>query len=132
MRKLLLLAALCAAASAHAGAPTPAAAIEQFLKHELEGGRLHGDSGFEQVHLVEAWKTEAPRCEGTRCKVTVTYTYSATAQLGLEQAVPHPQGGSAQAEYIVLQQGGQWQVESGKDTPHVSRAALEKMLREGL
>jgi len=46
--------------------------------------------------------------------------------------VPHPKGGTAQAEYVVQQQGGQWQVETGKDTPHVSRVAMEKMLKEGL
>jgi hypothetical protein len=132
MKKLTILAALCAAFSAHAAEATPQAAVDQFLKFELEGGRLHGDSGFEQVHLVDAWKADAPRCEGARCKVTVTFTYTPTAGLDLEQAVPHPKGGTAQAEYVLQQQGGQWQVETGKDTPHVSRVAMEKMLKEGL
>jgi len=132
MKKLTILAALCAAFSAHAAEATPQAAVDQFLKFELEGGRLHAESGFEQVHLVDAWKADAPRCEGARCKVTVTFTYTPTAGLDLEQAVPHPKGGTAQAEYVVQQQGGQWQVETGKDTPHVSRVAMEKMLKEGL
>jgi len=132
MKNLITLAALCAAFSAHAAEATPQAAIDQFLKFELEGGRLHAESGFEQVHLVDAWKADAPRCEGARCKVTVTFTYTPTAGLDLEQAVPHPKGGTAQAEYVVQQQGGQWQVETGKDTPHVSRVAMEKMLKEGL
>lgn len=133
MRTLLTLAALCAAISSQAAAaPTPEAATEQFLKHELEGGRLQGDSGFDQVHLVEAWQAGAPRCEGARCKVSVTFTYSPTARLGMEQAVPHPEGGSAQVEYEIRQQGGQWQLDAGKAAPHVSRAAMEKMLREGL
>ncbi len=132
MKKLTILAALCAAFSAHAAEATPQAAVDQFLKFELEGGRLHAESGFDQVHLVDAWKADAPRCEGARCKVTVTFTYTPTAGLDLEQAVPHPKGGTAQAEYVVQQQGGQWQVETGKDTPHVSRVAMEKMLKEGL
>jgi|GEM_PF-1493932 len=134
MKKLLTLAALCAAFTAHAAESTPQAALDQFLKFELDGGRLHNDTEgyYEQVHLVDASKTEALNCDGARCKATVTYTYTATASLDLEQAVPHPKGGTAQVEYIVLQKGGQWQVETGKDTPHVSRVAMEKMLREGL
>jgi hypothetical protein len=134
MKNILALAALCAAFTAHAAESTPQAALDQFLKFELDGGRLHNDTEgyYEQVHLVDASKTEALTCDGTRCKAIVTYTYAPTAGLDMEQAVPHPKGGSAQVEYIVQQKGGQWQVETGKDTPHVSRVAMEKMLREGL
>lgn len=132
MRNLIPLAALGLALSAHAAAPTPQAAVEQFLKFELEGGRLQGDSGFDQVHLVETWKADAARCEAARCKVTVTFSYTPTARLEIEQAAPHPEGGSAQVEYTVVQQGGQWQAEAAQGAPHVSRAAMEKMLREGL
>lgn len=134
MKNLIALAALCAGFTAQAAEPTPQAALDQFLKFELDGGRLHNDTEgyYEQVHLVDASKTEALNCEGARCKAIVTYTYTATAGLDMEQAVPHPKGGSAQVEYIVLQKGGQWQVETGKDTPHVSRVAMEKLLREGL
>jgi len=134
MKNLIILAALCAAFTAHASEATPQAALDQFLKFELDGGRLHNDAEgyFEQVHLVDAWKTDALSCEGVRCKAIVTYTYTPTATLDMEQAVPHPKGGSAQLEYVVQQKEGQWQVESGKDTPHVLRTAMEKMLREGL
>jgi hypothetical protein len=132
MKKLTLLAAFFAATTAHAAEATPQAAVDQFLKFELEGGRLHAESGFEQVHLVEAWQAEAPRCAGARCKVTIRFTYSPTAALGMEQAVPHPDGGSGQVEYTVQQQGGQWQLDAGKEIPHVSRLAMEKMLKEGL
>jgi hypothetical protein len=134
MKKMTILAALCAAISAHAAEATPQAALDQFLKFELDGGRLHNDTEgyYEQVHLVDSWKTDAVNCEGARCKATVTFTYTPTSGLDMEQAVPHPKGGSAQVDYIVLQKGGQWQVEVGKDTPHVSRVAMEKMLKEGL
>jgi len=134
MKNILALAALCAAFSAHAAEATPQAALDQFLKFELDAGRLHNDTEgyYEQVHLVDASKIDSLNCDGARCKATVTFTYTPTAGLDMEQAVPHPKGGSAQVEYIVLQKGGQWEVETGKDTPHVSRAAMEKMLREGL
>ena len=134
MKKLLTLAAMCAAFTAHAAESTPQAALDQFLKFELDAGRLHSDTEgyYEQVHLVDAVKTDALNCEGARCKAIVTFTYTPTAGLDMEQAVPHPKGGNSQVEYVLLQQGGQWQVEMGKDTPHVSRLAMEKMLREGL
>lgn len=134
MKNLIILAALCAAFSAQAAETTPQAALDQFLKFELDGGRLHNDTEgyYEQVHLVDGWKTDAVKCDGARCKATVTFTYTPTSGLDMEQAVPHPKGGTAQVEYVVLQNGGQWQVEAGKDTPHVSRVALEKMLKEGL
>jgi len=134
MKKLTALAALCAALTAHAAESTPQAALDQFLKFELDAGRLHNDTEgyYEQVHLVDASKIDSLKCDGARCKATVTFTYTPTGGLDMEQAVPHPKGGSAQVEYIVLQKGGQWEVETGKDTPHVSRVAMEKMLREGL
>ena len=134
MKKLLTLAALCAAFTAHAAESTPQAALDQFLKFELDAGRLHSDTEgyYEQVHLVDAVKTDALNCEGARCKAIVTFTYTPTAGLDMEQAVPHPKGGNSQVEYVLQQKGGQWQVEMGKDTPHVSRLAMEKMLREGL
>jgi len=134
MKKLIALAALSAAFTAHAAESTPQAALDQFLKFELDAGRLHNDTEgyYEQVHLVDAVKTDELNCEGARCKAIVTFTYTPTAGLDMEQAVPHPKGGTSQVEYVVLQKGGQWQVEMGKDTPHVSRAAMEKMLREGL
>lgn len=134
MKKLITLAALCAAFSAHAAESTPQAALDQFLKFELDGGRLRNDTEgyYEQVHLIDAWKTDALNCEGARCKAIVTYTYAPTATLDMEQAVPHPKGGNSQVEYVVLQKGGQWEVETGKDTPHVLRVAMEKMLRDGL
>ncbi len=134
MKKLITLAALCAAFTAHAAETTPQAALDQFLQFELDGGRLKNDTEgyYEQVHLVDASKTEALNCEGARCKAIVTFTYTPTASLDMEQAVPHPKGGTSQVEYVLLQKGGQWQVETGKDTPHVSRVAMEKLLREGL
>ena len=78
MKKLTILAALCAAISAHAAEATPQAALDQFLKFELDGGRLHNDTEgyYEQVHLVDSWKTDAVNCEGARCKATVTFTYT--------------------------------------------------------
>ncbi|WP_028104820.1 hypothetical protein [Pseudoduganella violaceinigra] len=134
MKKIIILGALCAAFSAHAAEATPQAALDQFLRFELDGGRLRNDTEgyFEQVHLVDGWKTDALNCDAARCKAVVTFNYTPTAGLDMEQAVPHPKGGSSQVEYTVLQKGGQWQVESGKDTPHVSRVAMEKLLKDGL
>src|SRR5262245_27281878 len=75
MKNLITLAALCAAFTAHAAEATPQAAVDQFLKFELEGGRLHNDTEgyYEQVHLVDAAKVDAVNCEGPRCKATITF-----------------------------------------------------------
>jgi len=145
MRHLITLAALGAALSAQA-APTPQAAVEQFLRFELDGGRLqpwpfqkylavaagYEEPGWDQVHLVEAWKAGEPRCAANRCKVTVSFTYAPTAKMGAEQVVPHPDGGTEQVDYVAVQKDGQWLLESSNGIPRVSAAVMDKMLRDGL
>lgn len=146
MKKLIFLAALGAALSAQAAAPTPQAAVEQFLKFELEGGRLqswpfqhylavapgYDEPGWDQVHVVESWKAGPARCEAGRCKVTVSFSYTATEKLGAEQVIPHPGGGTEQVEYVAVERGGQWLLESSNGAPRIARATMDKMLKDGL
>lgn len=145
MRTLTTLAALCVAFSAHA-APTPEAALQQFLQFELDGGRLQAwpyqrylavpagyeEPGWDTVHVVQGYQAGAPRCAAARCTLTVTFAYAPTASLGAEQVVAHPEGGSEQVEYVAVQQDGQWLLASSNGTPRVSLAVLKKMLSDGL
>jgi hypothetical protein len=145
MRKIIALGALCLSPLAHAW-PTPQAAVEEFLKFEQDGGRLQAwphanylavaanyeEPGWDEIHVIKSYQVGAPRCEGERCKVSVAFVYEPTAALGLQQVVARPNGGTESLDYVAVQKGGTWLLESSNGAPRVTPAAIKRMLSDGL
>lgn len=120
--------------------PTPRAAIEEFLKFELAGGRLdawdfakylavdpgYDEPGWDMVHLVRSGVVKSVRCEKTECTGEVLFTFEPTTGFKNAQVAPHPRGGNELVSYRLVFRAGQWLLAASQGMPKVSLAGFKR------
>lgn len=125
-RLVLLVSCTAVSTLAHAWA-TPRDAIERFMRFELEGGRLEGNSlamsrrrefmrispgddapGWDRVELVHAYTVERVECASdTHCTATVRFVFDGSLILDVS-VVPHIDGETGVATYGIVNDDGRW------------------------
>jgi hypothetical protein len=145
MRLLAVLIACLVAPPASAW-DTPRKAIDEFLKFELEGGRLeswpfkkylavgadYDEPGWDEIELIQEAKVLPLACDEARCQAPVEFTFTPTGGKNLQQVTPHLSGGKETVTYVVVQRKGQWLLASSNGKPRVSYTAFKRRFPNGL
>lgn len=117
---------------------TPREAVDEFLKFELDGGRLqswpfdkyldvvaeYDEPGWDSVHVIRKAEVVEFGCSSERCTARVRFDFEPTSTFTSERALPHPDGGSETVEFGVTHSGNEWRLESSGDYPRVKLDAL--------
>lgn len=117
---------------------TPDRALSEFLKFELNGGRLTGanwttyvsryiaapknydEPGWDEVTVVAGYRIRAKQCSSaSRCIALVEFSLFPTAGLDDPNVVAHRNGGREEIKYSLVQQGSAWLLEPNFGAPHV-------------
>lgn len=138
MKKLTLTLTLCALSGAAAAWPTPEVALDEFLKFELNGGRLSSDSyaqyearyahlpedheegGWDSVAVIESLKAGALTCDTSSCAVDITLNLAAGSSL---DGPPFINDDAASVDTLalrILNKDGDWRVVAPDTTPMIS------------
>lgn len=145
VKKLLtLLSAFFLAPQAYAW-DSPAQAVSEFLKFELNGGRLTGERwreytskyiaapagydepGWDEATVVRSAKVGSLSCVSeARCSAHVTFVLYPTKDLRSPSVVPHKKGGNMVKQYTTVRSEGSWLLEPSFGSPIVSIEAYTK------
>lgn len=124
---------------------TPSQAIAEFLKFELNGGRLTGEHwqeyttqyvaapagydepGWDEATVVASAKVTGIRCAAqAKCSAQVRFVLHPTKNLGDTSVVPHEKGGNMLKKYLVVKTEGTWRIEPSFGAPIISIDAYNK------
>lgn len=140
----ILLAFTLALASQYAHAwKSPQKAVDEFLKFELEGGRMqwpypgekylisppaNETTGKKTIALVKDYKIISFVCQGKFCEVHVRFSFipNKTTKSGAQPLEVHAEGDSKMVTYRVHRLENSWLIENNLDTPMVYEDALKR------
>jgi hypothetical protein len=139
----LALALALASPYAHAW-KSPQQALEEFLKFELEGGRIQSPysaekylisppadepTGKRTIALVKDHRVMSFFCHGKQCDVKVKFSFVPTknTKSGTQPLEQHTEGDSKLVDYVVRRVNNSWLVEGTLGTPFVSEDTFKRL-----
>ncbi len=143
---LLALALALTSQYAHAW-KSPQKAVDEFLKFELEGGRMQSPyagekylvspptneaAGKKTIALVKEYKIMSFNCKGKDCEVRVKFwfTPNKNAKNGSQPLEQHVEGDSTLITYTVHRmENNSWLVENDLGTPMVAEETIKKTMQ---
>lgn len=139
MMKIFLGITLLLCTSVSHAWPDARQALDEFLKFELNGGRLSSwdfkkylvvdkefeEPGWDEIHLVQKHHVVEFTCKSEQCLGRVEVVFEPTRKYVGEQLVPHPKGGHALLRYHIVKSGKQWLLTHPGGQPLVSTAAYQ-------
>lgn len=126
---------------------SPNEALDEFLRYELNGGRLTGEHwndyvtkyihapagynepGWDEVTVVETYKVGRMQCESvSKCRAAVTFVLAPTPALSnaSRHAAEHPQGGTEETSYELRRTDDGWRVEPSFGAPRIYLSVYRK------
>jgi hypothetical protein len=145
MRKAILVFLLGLTSCSAMAWETPEKAISEFLKFELDGGRLSSDGwqdytskyiyapedydepGWDAVTVVVSYAISSINCSGTsNCEAEVIFDLFPTSNLPNAQVVQHAHGGKEVIRYPLVCKDKSWRLEPSLGIPIVTPTTLAK------
>lgn len=121
---LLTLATLAQAA------PSPGEALDEFLRLELNGGRLEAAPAPSRVTVVETYKLGRVQCDSvSHCRAPVRFVLAPLQ--GAAGAADHPGGGSEDVSYDIERGDDGWRVTPDGSAPRIYFSVYRKRVAPG-
>ena len=130
---------------------TPEQAITEFLKFELNGGRLssagwsdytskylyapqdYDEPGWDMAIVVNSYSVGDIKCNTpTLCTADVVFELYPTANLKKDQIVMHEQGGKDTQHYSLVSMDNKWRLAPNPGMPRITIETLHKFLPDRL
>lgn len=123
---------------------SPEIAINEFLKYELDGGRLGGhdwktylskyiaapanydEPGFDMVTVVKSYKIGPIQCKNDQCSTVVTFELTKIQNNSNPPVFLHPHGGYETLEIYPVKISGDWRIKPIIGNPHISESTYAK------
>lgn len=123
---------------------SPTTAVEEFVKFDLQGGRLNSEQwstyidqyvyapkeydepGWDMATIVTTYRIGKPACENNLCRIKVKYTLLPTKNLHDTSITRHERGGTETLEFRVRNTAGNWKIEPRGEHPRISIETYQK------